>query len=233
MWCISYICAKPACRSFGVVLWEMLTGEVPYKDVDSSAIIWGVGNNSLHLPVPESCPDSFKLLLRQCWWVWLEGDGRKKHGSVVFNLLNDLFPFFTGTVSRETGLPFDRFSCTWTSLQQTSFRPRKKHTFKLRQASLTIALFIIIITDIISSSSSSSNSSIQWPYFQKHRHYNVRWKGDKVGYLTWSQHVVVRCCCWCRSLCSLSHPCVDFQSRGVPFLSLHHKSEKEGVCCCR
>uniref|UniRef100_A0A674NNS5 Mitogen-activated protein kinase kinase kinase 12 n=1 Tax=Takifugu rubripes TaxID=31033 RepID=A0A674NNS5_TAKRU len=53
--------------SFGVVLWEMLTGEVPYKDVDSSAIIWGVGNNSLHLPVPESCPDSFKLLLRQCW----------------------------------------------------------------------------------------------------------------------------------------------------------------------
>uniref|UniRef100_G3NUA0 Mitogen-activated protein kinase kinase kinase 12 n=1 Tax=Gasterosteus aculeatus aculeatus TaxID=481459 RepID=G3NUA0_GASAC len=53
--------------SFGVVLWEMLTGEVPYKDVDSSAIIWGVGNNSLHLPVPDSCPDSFKLLLRQCW----------------------------------------------------------------------------------------------------------------------------------------------------------------------
>uniref|UniRef100_A0A671YAR4 mitogen-activated protein kinase kinase kinase n=1 Tax=Sparus aurata TaxID=8175 RepID=A0A671YAR4_SPAAU len=53
--------------SFGVVLWEMLTGEVPYKDVDSSAIIWGVGNNSLQLPVPEGCPDSFKLLLRQCW----------------------------------------------------------------------------------------------------------------------------------------------------------------------
>uniref|UniRef100_A0A3P8VVG0 Mitogen-activated protein kinase kinase kinase 12 n=1 Tax=Cynoglossus semilaevis TaxID=244447 RepID=A0A3P8VVG0_CYNSE len=53
--------------SFGVVMWEMLTGEVPYKDVDSSAIIWGVGNNSLQLPVPEGCPDSFKLLLRQCW----------------------------------------------------------------------------------------------------------------------------------------------------------------------
>uniref|UniRef100_A0A667X378 mitogen-activated protein kinase kinase kinase n=1 Tax=Myripristis murdjan TaxID=586833 RepID=A0A667X378_9TELE len=53
--------------SFGVVLWEMLTGEVPYKDVDSSAIIWGVGNNSLQLPVPDSCPDGFKILLRQCW----------------------------------------------------------------------------------------------------------------------------------------------------------------------
>ena len=44
----------------------MLTGEVPYKDVDSSAIIWGVGNNSLQLPIPESCPDGFKLLLKQC-----------------------------------------------------------------------------------------------------------------------------------------------------------------------
>lgn len=47
----------------------MLTGEIPYKDVDSSAIIWGVGNNSLQLPIPESCPDGFKILLRQCWWV--------------------------------------------------------------------------------------------------------------------------------------------------------------------
>lgn len=54
-------------RSFGVVLWELLTGEIPYKDVDSSAIIWGVGSNSLHLPVPSSCPDGFKILLRQCW----------------------------------------------------------------------------------------------------------------------------------------------------------------------
>lgn len=96
MWCLSYIYlfAKPPCRSFGVVMWEMLTGEVPYKDVDSSAIIWGVGNNSLHLPVPESCPDSFKLLLRQCWWVWPEGDGRKDDEvRFLFNSLNGLFPF--------------------------------------------------------------------------------------------------------------------------------------------
>ncbi|XP_014669399.1 PREDICTED: mitogen-activated protein kinase kinase kinase 12-like [Priapulus caudatus] len=53
--------------SFGVVLWELLTCETPYKDVDSSAIIWGVGNNSLHLPVPSTCPDGFKLLMNQCW----------------------------------------------------------------------------------------------------------------------------------------------------------------------
>ncbi|XP_050047095.1 mitogen-activated protein kinase kinase kinase 13-like isoform X2 [Dermacentor andersoni] len=53
--------------SYGVVMWELLNCETPYKDVDSNAIIWGVGNNSLHLPVPATCPDGFRLLMRQCW----------------------------------------------------------------------------------------------------------------------------------------------------------------------
>ncbi|GAB0097019.1 Mitogen-activated protein kinase kinase kinase [Sergentomyia squamirostris] len=53
--------------SYGIVLWELLTCEIPYKDVDSSAIIWGVGSNQLKLPIPETCPDGFKLLLKQCW----------------------------------------------------------------------------------------------------------------------------------------------------------------------
>ncbi|KAM9306003.1 mitogen-activated protein kinase kinase kinase 13 [Gastrophryne carolinensis] len=53
--------------SFGVLMWELLTGEIPYKDVDSSAIIWGVGSNSLHLPVPSTCPDGFKILMKQTW----------------------------------------------------------------------------------------------------------------------------------------------------------------------
>lgn len=53
--------------SYGVVLWELLTGEVPYKNVDSSQIIFGVGNNSLYLPIPDTCPEGFKLLIKQCW----------------------------------------------------------------------------------------------------------------------------------------------------------------------
>ncbi|XP_003747226.1 mitogen-activated protein kinase kinase kinase 12 [Galendromus occidentalis] len=53
--------------SYGVVLWELLTCEVPYKELDYSAVIYGVGNNLLSLPIPTSCPDGFKLLLMQCW----------------------------------------------------------------------------------------------------------------------------------------------------------------------
>lgn len=55
--------------SYGIVLWELLTCEIPYKEVDSSAIIWGVGNNNLQLPIPTSCPDGFKLLVKQCWSI--------------------------------------------------------------------------------------------------------------------------------------------------------------------
>ncbi|KAG8038023.1 hypothetical protein G9C98_006348 [Cotesia typhae] len=53
--------------SYGVVVWELLSGEIPYKDVDSSAIIWGVGNNSLHLPIPKSWPEGYQLLVKLCW----------------------------------------------------------------------------------------------------------------------------------------------------------------------
>ncbi|GLH09787.1 Mitogen-activated protein kinase kinase kinase [Gryllus bimaculatus] len=53
--------------SYGVVLWELLTCETPYKDVDSSAIMFGVGNYSLHLPIPKTCPEGFRLLVKQCW----------------------------------------------------------------------------------------------------------------------------------------------------------------------
>lgn len=55
--------------SYGIVLWELLTCEIPYRDVDSSAIIWGVGNNNLHLPIPSTCPEGLTLLIKQCWSV--------------------------------------------------------------------------------------------------------------------------------------------------------------------
>uniref|UniRef100_A0A0R3RFX2 Protein kinase domain-containing protein n=1 Tax=Elaeophora elaphi TaxID=1147741 RepID=A0A0R3RFX2_9BILA len=55
--------------SFGVVLWELLTQEIPYKDIDSMAIIWGVGSNNLSLPIPDTAPEGLKLLLRQCWSI--------------------------------------------------------------------------------------------------------------------------------------------------------------------
>ncbi|KHJ47603.1 kinase domain protein [Trichuris suis] len=53
--------------SYGVVLWELLTCEIPYQEVDPTAVMWGVGSHSLQLPIPNTVPEGFKLLLKQCW----------------------------------------------------------------------------------------------------------------------------------------------------------------------
>ena len=49
------------------MLWELLTGKAPYKGVEEAAVVYGVGSNRLHLPVPVGVPDGFSLLLKQCF----------------------------------------------------------------------------------------------------------------------------------------------------------------------
>ena len=41
--------------------------QVPYCGVDAHAIVWGVGSQRLHLPIPAGAPDGLKILLKQCW----------------------------------------------------------------------------------------------------------------------------------------------------------------------
>lgn len=53
--------------SYGVVLWEILTSDEPYKNLDSSAVVWAVGNNSFKLPVPSNFPAGFSRILDGCW----------------------------------------------------------------------------------------------------------------------------------------------------------------------
>ncbi|XP_006895459.1 PREDICTED: mitogen-activated protein kinase kinase kinase MLK4-like [Elephantulus edwardii] len=53
--------------SYGVVLWELLTGEAPYRGIDGLAVAYGVAVNKLTLPIPSTCPEPFAKLLRECW----------------------------------------------------------------------------------------------------------------------------------------------------------------------
>ncbi|XP_073454593.1 mitogen-activated protein kinase kinase kinase 10 isoform X1 [Aquarana catesbeiana] len=53
--------------SFGVLLWELLTGEVPYREIDALAVAYGVAMNKLTLPIPSTCPDPFVQILEACW----------------------------------------------------------------------------------------------------------------------------------------------------------------------
>ncbi|XP_018344762.1 PREDICTED: mitogen-activated protein kinase kinase kinase 11-like isoform X1 [Trachymyrmex septentrionalis] len=53
--------------SYGVLLWELLTGETPYKGIDALAVAYGVAVNKLTLPIPSTCPQPWSLLMKACW----------------------------------------------------------------------------------------------------------------------------------------------------------------------
>ncbi|KAM9477673.1 mitogen-activated protein kinase kinase kinase 21 isoform 4-T4 [Clarias gariepinus] len=53
--------------SYGVLLWELLTGEVPYRGIDGLAVAYGVAVNKLTLPIPSTCPEPFAKLMEDCW----------------------------------------------------------------------------------------------------------------------------------------------------------------------
>uniref|UniRef100_A0A8C2EWD3 Sterile alpha motif and leucine zipper containing kinase AZK n=1 Tax=Cyprinus carpio TaxID=7962 RepID=A0A8C2EWD3_CYPCA len=53
--------------SYGVVLWEMLTRELPFKGLEGLQVAWLVVEKSERLTIPSSCPDSFACLMRSCW----------------------------------------------------------------------------------------------------------------------------------------------------------------------
>ncbi|CAH9136094.1 unnamed protein product, partial [Cuscuta epithymum] len=52
---------------FGVVMWELLTGEEPYADLHYGAIIGGIVSNTLRPTIPESCDPDWRALMERCW----------------------------------------------------------------------------------------------------------------------------------------------------------------------
>ena len=53
--------------SYGVVVWELLTGETPFKGMDIMAVAYQVGIGKRTLPIPSSCPAEWKDLITACW----------------------------------------------------------------------------------------------------------------------------------------------------------------------
>ncbi|KAK8661057.1 hypothetical protein V6N13_051959 [Hibiscus sabdariffa] len=53
--------------SFGIVMWELLTGEEPYADMHCASIIGGIVNNTLRPKIPSWCDPEWKALMERCW----------------------------------------------------------------------------------------------------------------------------------------------------------------------
>lgn len=53
--------------SFGVLVWECLTGREPWQHLNPFQIIYQVCFTDQQLDVPEGCPPALAALMRQCW----------------------------------------------------------------------------------------------------------------------------------------------------------------------
>ncbi|CAI8591133.1 unnamed protein product [Vicia faba] len=53
--------------SFGLILWELLTGTIPYEDMNPIQAAFAVVNKKLRPIIPPNCPPAMQALIEQCW----------------------------------------------------------------------------------------------------------------------------------------------------------------------
>lgn len=53
--------------SFGLILWEMFTGSVPYENLTPFQAAFAVFDKNERPVIPSSCPAALRLLIEQCW----------------------------------------------------------------------------------------------------------------------------------------------------------------------
>ncbi|XP_024977639.1 serine/threonine-protein kinase HT1-like [Cynara cardunculus var. scolymus] len=52
---------------FGLILWEMVAGDLPYKDMTSIQAAFAVVHKRLRPPIPVDCPLAMRTLIELCW----------------------------------------------------------------------------------------------------------------------------------------------------------------------
>ncbi|XWS19606.1 hypothetical protein CRYUN_Cryun31cG0030100 [Craigia yunnanensis] len=53
--------------SFGLILWEMVAGTIPYEDMNPIQAAFAVVNKNLRPVIPGDCPPAMRALIEQCW----------------------------------------------------------------------------------------------------------------------------------------------------------------------
>ncbi|KAG8365499.1 hypothetical protein BUALT_Bualt18G0111400 [Buddleja alternifolia] len=66
---------------FGLILWELVAGTIPYEDMTPIQAAFAVVNKNLRPAVPINCPPALKALIEQCWS--LQPDKRPEFWQIV------------------------------------------------------------------------------------------------------------------------------------------------------
>lgn len=53
--------------SFGIVLWELLTGKTPFDNMTPEQAAYAVSHKNARPPLPSKCPWAFSDLINRCW----------------------------------------------------------------------------------------------------------------------------------------------------------------------
>lgn len=70
--------------SFGIVLWELLTGRIPFEELSPVQAAFAIVHKHARPPLPLDCPNALGYLMHQCWST--DADKRPDFSEVVESL---------------------------------------------------------------------------------------------------------------------------------------------------
>lgn len=105
--------------SFAVLLWELITKQVPFASWKPVQIIWFIAGEGRRLPIPEDCPDIFRNIIERCWAE--EPKKRPDFNEILSTLMK---------VVLEESTPQETESLLETQQRWNLTLPQKVHEFK-------------------------------------------------------------------------------------------------------
>ncbi|KAK9082885.1 hypothetical protein Scep_029356 [Stephania cephalantha] len=128
--------------SFGLILWEMLSGTIPFQDMSPIQAAFAVTNKNMRPVVPADCPPPLRALVEHILSVTAPESARRPHGTVKTirsaHRTSWIFPPPTPRDSnlRPTGYKYaDVRGCVPIELAARWYRVRWAHAFYPRGAS--------------------------------------------------------------------------------------------------
>lgn len=122
--------------SYGIVLWEMLTEDIPFKGLTSIQIAIKITQENARPDFPSNTPRSLKFLIRKCW----DRDPNKRPTfSQIYHFLLRKNPFYPGTdlnavnnlVAEIKNQDFQRSKQSNSRISDLSPSKEKKNTFSM------------------------------------------------------------------------------------------------------